>query len=383
MIAAVKSAPQGTASAASVSAVPARILDASAEMTLLLACANSRTDPASIEPLASQALDWANLWSLSQQHGVAPLLCRGLNGSPTVVPREVGTTLQAHFRSTAQANLLRAGELLRVADKLQAQNISVIPYKGPSLAVRLYGDVALREFSDLDLLIRPDELVPAREVLLRAGYRPELSLTADQEVRYLRSACEYNFIHDHLGILLELHWQILPQQFSLEFDLERLWGRCRRLRLGSSTVLSLSGEDLLLVLCAHAAKHLWARLIWIADIAGLVNSSRDLDCDLVFAEAERMGAARLLTISLLLADILFHIDLPDSIRPRIAGDARAARIASSLAARMLHSCGAEQGRAAAHLTLVLARERWQDRARYAWRTITARRRPFRLNNEQT
>jgi putative nucleotidyltransferase-like protein len=55
-------------------------------------------------------------------------------------------------------------------------------------------------------------------------------------------------------------------------------------RPGGQTVMTLSPEDLLVYLCAHGAKHVWEKLIWIVDVAGLINRHSDPDwrsvCDL-------------------------------------------------------------------------------------------------------
>ena len=41
----------------------------------------------------------------------------------------------------------------------------------------------------------------------------------------------------------------------------------------------MGSEDHLLVLCAHAAKHLWVRLEWVAAVGWLVHRDRSIDWD--------------------------------------------------------------------------------------------------------
>ena len=64
----------------------------------------------------------------------------------------------------AQANRLRdlelTGELARLLDRFRRDGIAAVPYKGPVLAAQAYGDVALREFVDLDILVHPDRRGP-------------------------------------------------------------------------------------------------------------------------------------------------------------------------------------------------------------------------------
>jgi len=342
------------------------------EMALLLAaCARTAPGTGAIGHLVRQPIDWSVLLSLAQHHGVTPLLCRTAACCTGLFPREILSVLHCRFQETARANLMRLGELARVLDTLTAGKISVIPFKGPNLGCYVYGDVALREFSDLDVLIRPNDLPAAKKLLLEAGYSPEFRLSAAQEARYLRSACELNFTHRTLGILLELHWQVLSRQFSLEFDLDQLWARARDVQIGPCQALCLSPEDLLLILSAHAAKHLWARLLWTADIAELLSVTPGIDWDYAFSEARRIGAARILSITLLMADALFRVGPPSQIHRRLEHDRLAFRIASSLSQKIFSAPLEETSRVTSHLTLLLARERWRDRSRYASRTLLA------------
>ena len=48
-------------------------------------------------------------------------------------------------------------ELARIMACLENHSVDAIPYKGPALAQAIYGDVAMRQFSDLDILIRVSE----------------------------------------------------------------------------------------------------------------------------------------------------------------------------------------------------------------------------------
>ena len=79
----------------------------------------------------------------------------------------------------------------------------------------------------------------------------------------------------------------------------------------------------LLVLCLHAAKHLWTRLIWLADIAETLRSrsgAQTIDYPLVFARARRLGIARILGVSFWLVKNVLHAELPKPAEEMIAAD---------------------------------------------------------------
>jgi hypothetical protein len=142
--------------------------------------------------------------------------------------------LQDHFYKNTHRNLFLTGELLRLLNLFEAQGIFAIPYKGPALAAVAYGNLALREFADLDILIRKQDVQRAKELLTSAGYRPEDRLTRAQEAALLRNTHEHAFRRDDKG-LVDLHWGVVERHFSFPLDPERLWERLERVSLGGAT----------------------------------------------------------------------------------------------------------------------------------------------------
>jgi hypothetical protein len=72
---------------------------------------------------------------------------------------------------------------------------------------------------------------------------------------------------------------------------------------------TLSDQDLMLVLCVHAAKHAWMQLSWLCDIVQLARS-RSLDWEALQAQATRLGIERIVAVSFLLAHKLLGASLP-------------------------------------------------------------------------
>ena len=79
-------------------------------------------------------------------------------------------------------------------------------------------------------------------------------------------------------------------------------------------------EDLLLALCIHGSKHLWERLAWICDIAGLIESQQDLNWRQLIARARATGSERMLFMGLRLAVDLIGAQLPTEVETEIKAD---------------------------------------------------------------
>jgi hypothetical protein len=70
------------------------------------------------------------------------------------LPANLEGDLERRFATNAQRSLRLTRELARIMACLENHSVDAIPYKGPALAQAIYGDVAMRQFSDLDILIR-------------------------------------------------------------------------------------------------------------------------------------------------------------------------------------------------------------------------------------
>jgi hypothetical protein len=69
-------------------------------------------------------------------------------------------------------SLYLANQLTHVRGLLEQSGVTVIAFKGPTLAALAYREPGLREFSDLDLLVPFFEFPAARQTLIPHGYRP-------------------------------------------------------------------------------------------------------------------------------------------------------------------------------------------------------------------
>ena len=97
--------------------------------------------------------------------------------------------LRTRYRDNARKTLWFTRELFRILGHLESAGIKTLAYKGPVLAKTLYGDVTERQYSDLDILIRPEDVPRAKAALLALGHtcgpesasEEELSLTLPQD----------------------------------------------------------------------------------------------------------------------------------------------------------------------------------------------------------
>jgi hypothetical protein len=345
--------------------------DTSPEWGLLLcaACADPRpSEHQSGAVWIPKGLDWSKLLQRAERHGLIPLLYGYLVQTPAgSVPATVLDPLRDRFDNNGRRSLFLTGELLKCLDVLNGHGIPAIPFRGPVLAAIAYGDFALRQFDDLDLLLHEQDACRARDLLVSLGYQSEFQLNRAQEAAFLRSQSHFKVTRDAGLLNVELHWRMAEDYFSFPLDVQQLWQRLEVVSVAGRDIKTLSAEDLLLTLCVHGAKHLWARLQWLSDVARLIDARQEMDWGWVMDQAAALRSERMLYLGLLLASQLLGATLPTLVLDRIQMDAAVEPLARQVCRWLFTDRSGswrplKQGRF--HLQ---ARERWQDRMRYCLR----------------
>jgi hypothetical protein len=353
-----------------VTGADALVDNAPPELRLLIACARVRLEPetgARITALASENLHWDYVWQLAQRHGMAPLLYWHLKATcPELVPPARLTLLHEKFDQNHNRNLFLTGELFRLIAQFESSGIPVVAFKGPVLAYSVYKNLALRYFKDLDLLVRRKDALPAQAQLVRWGYRPQLKLTPAQQKHFVQAECELRFFGEEGKSIVELHWDLEPRYFSFPLDVERLWDRLETLELSGHRVHTFSPDDLLLILCEHGARHLWARLEWLCSVAEMVRAEKRIDWERVMEQARALGSERMVMLGLYLSHHLLDAPLPAPMLKQLDADSVLPVLARRAAQRLLEKTERANffDEAFFHLR---ARERWRDRATYCIR----------------
>jgi Uncharacterised nucleotidyltransferase len=301
----------------------------SPEWELLLATASAGEQAPRLRALVNQPLDWALFERLAETHGLLPMAAARLGADPSLLPGPVVQELRTICQENARRSLWFAGELFSVLGTLSTAGIEAVPFKGPTLAAMAQGDLMLRQFCDLDIMVRQRDWPRAKRALLDAGFTAKHKLTPREEKAYVASACDFTFHHGPVRNVLEIHWAFVPRFFAIRIPLRQLLARATTVELCSRSVPTLAPEDLLLCLAVHGAKHAWSRLCWLSDIAHLIYRA-DLDQDTVRRRAERWRIARIVKIALYLAQWTLGTELPESLQTWIQEDREASKLAEVL-----------------------------------------------------
>lgn len=304
---------------------PSSVVGRQPEREFVLACARTRLDASHrdrLRELIEGPLDWELLTSLASQHCLAPLLYQHLSGQPSeVVPPEVQASLEEAARLAAQWNLFLSARMVTLIEAFKQGGVPAVPFKGPTLASLAYGKIALRPSTDLDFVLPHRHLPRAYDVLIAEGFRASLDPARPRDAAYLASgrAGQHCFFSEQ-NLLVELHTEKSLRYLPSPLNWEALGARLAPVLVTGHAVQTFSAEDNLVLLSVHGAKHFWERLIWICDLAELVQVSPDMDWEASERAAAQLRCRRMWLLGLSLAHGLLEAPLPDSVLARIRKD---------------------------------------------------------------
>jgi hypothetical protein len=297
------------------------ILPVRPESELLTICARTEGDDRSAERLSvllRRGVDWELVVKAAFLNGVTPLVERSLR-TIQQVPDPIRSRLEGSVQENTRRNLLMTAELMELLKRFRSDGLMAVPFKGPVLAASLYGDVALRQFMDLDIVVRGADVQAALALMIEEGYEPWFRFSEAEQRRFVRYQNEYSLLRRDDSVLVELQWSVAPRYFAAPLDLDVMFERLDPFRLGGQEVPTFSLEDLFLMLCIHGAKHLWGRLAWVCDLHEL-GKRHDISWEQLTARASSAGALRMVLLGVLLSRDLLGSELPATMARSIEED---------------------------------------------------------------
>lgn len=289
----------------------------SAEEELLILCARTVRDDVTehrIKNLIHSDLNWDYLLKIASIHGLQPLLNWQLNRiCPDRIPVEFMDTLKEFLNRNAKRNLFFMQEIIEIIKTLKGHYIESVPYKGPVLTQQVYGNLSMRQFGDLDLMVKREDVPIVKDILISKGYEPEFDLDSVQEQNYLKTQRELKFFHELKGISLELHWEFAGVFLNLPSNAEEIFlDDLKSVDIGGVSIPEISPENLLLILSIHNASHQWSRLAWLVDVATLI-SNQKINLKKVLEISRKLSIQKILFINLYMCQILFNLELDNDI----------------------------------------------------------------------
>lgn len=266
--------------------------------------------------------DWQSLAERAQRFKVEGLFYRAIkspNFPTALIPEEVRSRLRNAYRAQATLNTSLFLDAAKVLMSFAENHLPVIALKGLALAKSIYGDIALRPMSDIDLLLKEEDLVKAGRILLAWGYEQEVAAWESM----LKTYHHLPPFENKNGTVIELHGNIVTPDTPMKVDIDGLWARACFIKVDDTPVRVFSSEDQFLHLCIHACFHLQTGLdlIPFCDLAGLMKiSGGQFDWPTAMERAGRWGGKKCVYLMLLLTREMLGAAPPEKVMAQIKPD---------------------------------------------------------------
>ena len=308
------------------------------EERLLLACSwapAGRMEPEHgdrVAALCRAGVDWSAFLDLVERHHVHALAHLNVNRHGRAwVPPPVRADLADGAARERTLSLRLGAECLRLVRRFNGARLPVIPLEGALLSWQLYGDPALRQAKDVDLLVREADLRPALDLLAGEGYHPvrvDCRALPPAELAAWAADSGHNHLclwHQGRDIRLELHWRLCDWPRA---EVPAIWAAHRQEPWLGVPVAVLADAVLLACLCEHGASHAWFRCQWLGDVAMLLAGEPAPDAGALVAAARNLGLGRPLAQAALLVHWLYGVALAPGLADLVRAEPRSCRLAA-------------------------------------------------------
>lgn len=293
-------------------------------MEIILCCASTNIEASQIEKLKKlvrRTVDWRTVLDIAIEHGLVNFLYQNLkNTCKELIPKDILSELQAYYFQNSTRNLALSASLIKLLNLLKENNIVVLPFKGPVQAELLYNDLGLRSFSDLDILMKKEDAVKARDLLITHGFKTDVEIPDQQIKTYLKKENFFQLANKSETINIDLHWEITGRYSMKPIYYEDLEDRFEQIEISGKNITTLSIEDTLIHLCIHGTSHCWKKLELICSVAEIIKSKKVAAWDIVIQRASLLKCKRMVYLGLILAEQLFETSLPNNLKNKINND---------------------------------------------------------------
>lgn len=317
------------------------LTEAEPELQVVVDCARTAvvTDAFPNPPAMDGTPDWDRVVALAQYHGVVQLLYEGLEAMAResddefTVPAAVLTRLSSIVQEKRMRNLAFTTELQEIIESFEKRGVRAIPFKGPALSAAAYDDATVREYNDLDLLVHPEDIPAAADILEGRGYEWRGGTPRLDDAALLGGPVTKAIVHEYEmrgpEFDVELRWRVGDAERPFSIPFSELWARHDTVAVGGQPLPALAQPDRLLVLAFHGTKHRWYLLKWLCDFVAALEAA-ETDWPHILARAQKTGVERNLLLGAGLARAVFGYTLPAPLLDRLRTDSRVSELAETV-----------------------------------------------------
>lgn len=156
--------------------------------------------------------DWNYFVRLANEHGIIALAWHNmsLTVNQQIMPDEIFQKLHAAYLKSLSYNTFVYNQLEEVASLLVEDNISIVILKGLALEETVYGNRGLRQMTDIDVLVKKEDALKMRKILLENGYESSPIISPVYERKMFQHGKHLPEMNKN-GLSVEIHTKLFAQ----------------------------------------------------------------------------------------------------------------------------------------------------------------------------
>ncbi|MFD0829816.1 nucleotidyltransferase family protein [Neobacillus sp. M.A.Huq-85] len=217
-------------------------------------------------------------------------------------PEFFQSILHKNYEKALFQNLFIKSQQNELLQRFEQQGMDVIPLKGIHFAEKVFGHLGARATSDIDLLIRMEDLEKAIEVVNLLGFTVEGAPIPGH------FHCSFSKVlpHSTMPLVIELHWSLVKQNTS-RFQINDIWKHAKTVE-GYKHIKELTPNHTFYMICLHGWRHNLDTMKYFLDLIQVLckyNDELDLVEILKLAKAHQTYKRMIRTLSILYLEFPF------------------------------------------------------------------------------
>ena len=265
--------------------------------------------------LQNKKINWLIFKDILSYHGLAPFAYFSFKEYISFLPEDLREILRAtYYYSLAHLSRLQR-KFLELCHAFTEKNVLLLPIKGVALLDDLYPDYPVRSSSDIDILVKEEDLEEAAKILEDLGYQKNLEGLKES---YWRKK-QYHFVFQEkepkgFSPIVELHWDLDYRRYRRQL-LPEMFQRLREGTIQNKKVKLLSVEDTFIALALHQRRFGVAlSLRDVCDMAILLNKySKCFNWDYVLREAKKAKICSTIFFAISQVRLFFEMNIPEDV----------------------------------------------------------------------
>ncbi|WP_297525839.1 nucleotidyltransferase family protein [Sulfurovum sp.] len=221
------------------------------------------------------------------------------------------------YRQTWYKNQMIFHNATPILKQFHEAEIDCLLLKGVALTILYYKDMGIRHMSDLDILVSPNNVRRAIQILQDLGYQPKEEFIFPFKESYLYLQHSIDFVHKDNKQEVDLHWHIFFKNCGLHDD-DSLWQNKQPVQLNGFPLYTLDATDHLMHVCIHGLRfNELSPIRWIVD-AKIIIDQNEIAWERLIEEIKKRKVVLLFSYAMQYLSSEFNVNIPKNVLERIS-----------------------------------------------------------------